>query len=298
MIVEVVLRTRSAAYNVSDMGTMLEHYMGQDEGTRLTRTGHGRLEQLRTRELLTRHLPAAPARVLDIGGGTGVHAAWLVAQGYNVHLIDPVPIHVERAREHHGVTAAEGDARNLVQDDASADAVLLLGPLYHLVERADRLTALREAHRVLRPGGIVAVAAITRYMALLTYCADGELNADRLRRLLPTLSTGRYDPSLDFTDAYFHHPEELATELRQGGFEDVRVFGVEGPGWTAVDAAGADGGRLMDSALLCARALEEDPAMLSANAHLLAVGRRLTSRRDGARRYVGSLQKHPETDPR
>jgi hypothetical protein len=111
-------------------------------------------------------------------------------------------------------------------------------------------------------------------MALLTYCADGDLDAERLQRLLPALETGRYDdPSLDFTDAYVHRPEELATEVSRGGFDDVRVFGVEGPAWTAVDAAGADGDRLIESAMLCARALEEDSAMLSASAHLLAIGR-------------------------
>jgi hypothetical protein len=66
--------------------------------------------------------------------------------------------------------------------------------------------------------------------------------------------------------------DELATELQEADVEGVRIFGVEGPGWTAADAAGADGDRLMDSALLCARALGEDPAVLSVNAHLLGVG--------------------------
>jgi ubiquinone/menaquinone biosynthesis C-methylase UbiE len=255
------------------MSTMLDHYTDVDEATRLHRSGHGRLELLRTRELLTQHLPKAPGRVLDVGGATGVHASWLSERGYSVHLIDPVPVHVERASAHGGYTAAIGDARELREGDASADAVLLLGPLYHLVDPGDRAQALREARRVLRPGGMVLAAAITRYMALLCYAADGTLNAERLERMLPTLRTGRHDPSLDFTDAYFHEPDELRGELRSAGFADVRIFGVEGPAWIAVDAVDADGERLMESALLCARALEEEPAVLAVNAHLLAFGR-------------------------
>ncbi len=85
-----------------------------------------------------------------------------------MHLVDPVPLHVEQAgaasarAERPLATVLQGDARALPHDDASADAVLLLGPLYHLVERDDRLTALREARRVLRPGGVVVAAAISR----------------------------------------------------------------------------------------------------------------------------------------
>jgi ubiquinone/menaquinone biosynthesis C-methylase UbiE len=119
----------------------------------------GALELTRTRELLLRHLPPPPARVLDVGGGTGVHAAWLADSGYAVHLIDPMPLHVEQAEPASAAqpqapfTAAIGDARKLAQDDASVDAVLLLGPLYHLTARRDRLAVLGEARRWSGPAG-------------------------------------------------------------------------------------------------------------------------------------------------
>src|SRR5665647_549568 len=116
------------------------------EDDRLRVSPHGRLEFLRTQELLRRHLPKPPARVLDVGGATGVHASWLAEAGYAVHVVDLVPEHVQQAAAlGDGVTAAVGDARALDEPDAAADVVLLLGPLYHLIDGDDRLTALREA---------------------------------------------------------------------------------------------------------------------------------------------------------
>ena len=81
--------------------------------------------------------PAAPsrtaARVLDVGGGAGVHAAWLADDGHSVHVIDPMPSHVEQANRLAGprrrITAEVGDARRLAVTDGTVDAVLLLGPL-------------------------------------------------------------------------------------------------------------------------------------------------------------------------
>ena len=110
---------------------LLAYYEQDREHDRL-REGRGRLEFWRTQDVLRRILPPAPARVLDVGGGTGVHAEWLSTDGYEVELLDPIPLHVERAAELAGVTARLGDARELPVPDESADAVLLLGPLYHL----------------------------------------------------------------------------------------------------------------------------------------------------------------------
>jgi len=151
---------------VPERQDLFAYYAGQDEGQRLFRFAHNRLELLRTRELLRRHLPSPPAVVLDVGGGTGVHAGWLAGRGYRVRLVDVVPGHVRAAAEHGLVTAEVGDARWLTQADASVDAVLLLGPLYHLVGRAERIAALAEARRVLRPGGVLLAAAIGRFMAV------------------------------------------------------------------------------------------------------------------------------------
>ena len=245
-----------------------------EEDTRLRRTAHGRLEMLRTRELLDRFLPAAPAHVVDVGGATGVHARWLADAGHTVDLIDPVPSHVARAGEIPGVRARAGDARALPFDDASADVVLLLGPLYHLTERRDRVLALREAARVARPGGLVVAAAISRYAGLLELAALGEVSAENEPSLRRALETGLHDPRSGFTTAYFHLPEELSGELVEAGLDAVTVYGVEGPSAPALDNLPLDQAEpMLGSAIRAARLLETDPAMICASPHFLAVGR-------------------------
>jgi ubiquinone/menaquinone biosynthesis C-methylase UbiE len=256
---------------VPEREDLFAYYAGQDEGQRLFRFAHNRLELLRTRELLQRQLPSPPAVVLDVGGGTGVHAAWLAGRGYRVHLVDLVPGHVGAAAEHGLVTAEVGDARRLTQADASVDAVLLLGPLYHLVGRAERIAALTEARRVLRPGGVLLAAAIGRFMAVLDWAQSGGLTADVGARLVPVLSTGVHDPTLGFTDAFFHTAAQLQQEVAEAGFADVRVVGIEGPAWTIVDAPGDDADARFDSALRCAQLTENFAEIVDASAHLMAL---------------------------
>jgi 2-polyprenyl-3-methyl-5-hydroxy-6-metoxy-1,4-benzoquinol methylase len=172
------------------------------EDVRLTRSPHGRLEFVRTVELLRRVLPAPPARVFDVGGGTGIHARWLAEAGYEVTLVDLMEEHVEQAAAIEGVDASVGDARALAAPDDSFDVVLLLGPLYHLVEADDRGLALREAARVARPGAVVAAAAIGRYAGLLDFGAHAGLDERTEPIVREILETGHHDPRLGFTSAH------------------------------------------------------------------------------------------------
>ncbi len=250
------------------------------EDVRLTTSRIGRLEFLRTQELLRRWLPPPPGRVLDVGGATGVHAEWLVRDGYEVCVIDPVERHVATVRslELSGLAAEFGDARALAVSDDSVDAVLLLGPLYQLTEHGDRLLALREAARVLRPGGVVAAVGISRYAALISHARMASLTEELLPKLLDCLATGRHDPSVGFTTAHFHLPEELRAELRLAGLGAVSVHGVEGPAWPAFPRreawAADDEDPSLCAALICARELADDSRMIAMSPHLLAIGHR------------------------
>src|SRR4051794_20003509 len=105
------------------LSDIVEHYAMGGEQSRLS-AGTSRLEFARTCAILRRCLPPAPARILDAGGGPGAYAYWLTEAGYTVHLVDPVPLHVEQAiATSNGYTAAAGDARMLDEPDSAADAV-------------------------------------------------------------------------------------------------------------------------------------------------------------------------------
>lgn len=150
------------------------------EAQRLFRR-EGQLEIDRTKELLERFLPDRPARVIDIGGGTGVYASWLASLGHEVHLVDIVPVHVERASQVGTFSIAVADARSLPDADDSYDIALLLGPMYHLLDPDDRLQALREARRVVRGGGLVVAAFISRLAVALDGFVKGWIYGDRGR---------------------------------------------------------------------------------------------------------------------
>ena len=260
---------------------VMDYYRRGGERDRLA-DGQGRLEFLRTWDVLTRVLPGAPAEVLDVGGATGVYAGPLAEAGYRVHVVDPVPEHVVEAASRPGVTAALGDARALPASDGSVDAVLLLGPLYHLLDREQRVSAWREAGRVVRPGGVVVAAMISRWASMFDGFVHGYYDDPPFRGLVERVLAGGVHSNVDpektfFTSAYFHHPAEVAGEVTDSGLVVERVVAVEGPLWQSgsrLDEILADPDRtaLMLDML---RRVEEEPSLLGASSHLLAVARRL-----------------------
>jgi SAM-dependent methyltransferase len=258
------------------------HYEQGLERERLS-DGRGDLEFTRTTEIVLRRLPAAPAVVADIGGGPGRYALWLAALGYQVEHRDLMALHVEQLRADAAgapaIRTAVGDARDLDLPDASVDAVLLLGPLYHLTNRAERVDALRECARIVRPGGPVFAAAISRWAVRI----DGMLR-ERLYRAYPAVAdliddidrTGLMPPLAEgqFT-AFCHRPEELREEFSAAGLEVTDLVSVEGPAFVLgdLDARMADPAD-RSAALDVARAIERVPELIGFGPHLIATGTR------------------------
>jgi SAM-dependent methyltransferase len=264
-----------------DNAPVLDYYQRGGEADRLAE-GAGRLEYLRTWDLLTRELPAPPATVLDVGGATGAYAGPLADAGYAVHVVDPVDSHVTAARALPGVTAALGDARALDHPDASADAVLLLGPLYHLTERSDRVRAWREAARVVRRGGVVLAATISRYASMLDAFVQGYGPDDRFVPIMRHgLATGQHrNPDAVprwFTTAYFHRPEEIPGEVADAGLRLDRMALIEGPLWMMGSLPGYLADPVRTRYLLdMLREVESEPSLLGSGSHVMTIARRPT----------------------
>lgn len=269
--------SRDEATGRSSDAVMLAHYAtGAELGRLETRN---RLEFERTKIILAERLPPV-GRLIDVGGGPGVYAEWLAARGYEVDLVDPVPLHVEQAERTSSsglpFRAHLGDARRLPFTEGTADAVVMMGPLFHLVEPDDRRRALAEAFRVLRPGGVLAASAMGRFFWFGHGVASNTIrDPEARRRVMSFVDTGTRPEGDAPYPAFAHRPEELESELSAAGFADVLVLAIEG----FFHLLGDLGERLADPP--SAEALfdllgryESDPAILGLSGHLMAIGRR------------------------
>lgn len=264
----------------STTADVLAHYALGQERDRLTRP-RGIIEFERTKELILRRLPPPPAAVADIGGGPGRYALWLAESGYHVHHRDLADLHVEQLRDELRdrrellIETAVGDARQVDLPDRSVDVVLLLGPLYHLPQRRDRLMALREAARILIPGGCIFASAISRWGPRLDAVVGQKLyekrpevgsQLERIERTgwLPPLFPGSFT-------GYCHRPDQFRAEIRAAGFTVVSVAGLEGVHYLLADLAERVGDPTGLTVLLdAARALESVSEVIGVSPHFLA----------------------------
>ncbi len=261
-----------------------EFYKNAAEEKRLT-YGLGPLELERNQELIGRFLPKKGGTLLDVGGGPGVYSGWLAGLGYKVFLVDPVSKHIQQAQKRSAklkkpFKAILGEARSLEFEDQSAGLVVLHGPLYHLQKRTDRLAALKEAYRVLKPGGVLLGFAINHSISTLTGLLNGMIHDGQFYEMcLGELATGMHNAPAAWpgilSEAYFHKPAQLIEEVQEAGFTGAELFAVEGMIWldnkyfeTRTNAA------KKEKMMKLLRQTEQDQTLLAFSPHMMVCGRK------------------------
>lgn len=228
-----------------------------------------------------------PLRILDAGSGPGRYTVAL-AQAYGararISLLDLSPHCLELAEEWARVVgvqeyledAVAGDVRDLSRwPNSHFDAVLLLGPLYHLLDPRERRRCVREVHRVLKPGAAVIASAIARFTPArlaLKYWPD-QVAAPELRQALEA-GTAPAVPGAAWTDAAYLRPDELRRLFQGNGFRTHALAAAEGFAAFMEDAVNRLSDPQYDAWLSLIVETCTDPTLLGGAAHIIYVGRK------------------------
>ena len=276
--------------------TVLAGYNAGIERDRL-RTGIGLLEFERTKEILQEKLPKPPAVIYDIGGGYGEYAWWLAAQGYEVHLFDLAETNIrmsaELSEEYPKVQLASAevcDARSVPREDRSADAILLMGPLYSITEYEERILSIRESRRLLKDNGILFSAALTPFSVLVPRIVLYHIDDSKKRKELDdpavismierALEDGCYiNPEKKIASglgsSHLHTSKALREELSAGGFVTSTVHGIMGGAWLAPNLDELLANKETKALLMkTVRMLDTHEEIIGLSGHLLAISRK------------------------
>lgn len=260
-----------------------DFYASTSEEGRL-QLGLGPLEFERNKELICRYLPKIGV-IIDVGGGPGIYSEWLAGIGHEVYLIDPVEKHIKQANKRSAKTKKPyksllGEAQKLELEDNIADVVILHGPLYHLQSEADRIQAIAEAKRVLKPNGIALGFAINHSASTIAALLNGLIHAPGIFEMCKAeLTSGIHTPPKNMPgvlpSAYFHRPEELKAEFEEGGLTYLDIYPVEGLIWmdknyfeTRSDP------KKKETAMELMKITEIDKSLLSLSPHMMIAGRK------------------------
>lgn len=266
---------------------------GEREWQRLE-WAEGVVEFAVTTEMLARHLRPS-GRVLDIGGGPGRYTEWLAERGYRVTLADLSPKLLDIARSRlsardrgdslRGTVEAivEADARDLSRwPDSAFDAIVCLGPMYHLPDPTDRALAMSELARVLQPRGTAFIA----FMPWLIHLRRAVSVPDERRHLADPAFVAalrdngefRNDVPGRFTGGYGVRPDEVATFVEPYGFVTRALVSTHGFA-TGIEeqliAMRTTDPDAYETAMRLLLDTADDPSILGTAGHLLYVAERI-----------------------
>jgi ubiquinone/menaquinone biosynthesis C-methylase UbiE len=261
-----------------------QFYSHEIEKSRLELEGF-KLEGIRTKEIISRFLSKDKMRIADIGGGAGYYAFWLQEKGHEVSLVDLSPKNIELVSKHSRntgiqLTSSETvDATDLNFKNEQFDLVLLLGPLYHLTDKKERLKALSEAKRILKPGGILLAAVISRYASLLDGFKRDLINNDQFEKMLiDDLTTGIHLNETEnleyFTTAYLHTPSEIKSEIIESKLKLENLIAIESFGWFIDDMkAKSKDSTYMNKLQKILSMVETNEDIMAMSPHIMAIAR-------------------------
>ncbi|MDD4761376.1 MAG: methyltransferase domain-containing protein [Bacteroidaceae bacterium] len=266
-----------------DNDVLAGYNTGKEKGR--LHNGLGLIEFERTKEILRQQLPPAPAVIYDIGGGYGEYSYYLASLGYEVYLYDIAERNIEMSRDLGrecglALKATEvADARSIMRPDESANAILLFGPLYHIVNYEERQLCLKECYRLLKHNGLLFTAAITCYATTLkcvrTYDENALLDDIEFYKMLETeVKTGLHTKK-PMGLSYFHKPDELKDEIETAGFGDIDIRGVIGPCWLIpnLDDAWKNESK-RESIMRIVRLCEKEESLMGLSTHFLSISKK------------------------
>ena len=236
---------------MTDFEKVKNYYKHFDEKNRLQNDNSGKLEFLMTMRILEKNLPLPTASsdvsILDLGGGAGAYSFPLAKKGYKVTLADLSETLLAKAKKQ----KEEDKVQNLIScdqvnatdlscyKDNSFDVVLLFGPLYHLIEEAEREKCVSEIRRVLKTGGKVFASFIPHLSGSIALVQRFCWSPDQvdINTLEECFASGKFKNLSDngFQEGYYPTSEEIEKLFSANGFDELLVRSIRGFGYEKED---------------------------------------------------------------
>lgn len=214
---------------------IVESYENSNEEDRLTTNNARKIEFLTTTRIFD-ELFTDKMKVLDCAAGTGVYAFYLADRGHEVTATDFTPKHIDIINQkmeykNYHMNTSILDATNMhIFEDGSFDVVLNMGPFYHLITEQQREQCLSESLRVLKKGGILAVAYIPRYFVFQYVALSDRKNLCGIlaEQIINTGVLKHDDPNNFWTDTYYSSPDEMNSLFKKHNLEVIEHFAQDG----------------------------------------------------------------------
>jgi len=241
----------------------------------------GRPEFLLTCRFIDRYVKPGE-KVLDIGGGPGRYSLYLAGKGCDVTLFDLSPANVEFAKERAAeqgleLKGASGDAREVDSIiGGSFDHILLMGPMYHLLDESDRIKAVNASLKLLKPNGTIFVSFINLFAGMIYYmkCQPSLQSYPDDRAFFDAFIENKSYAGTAFTQAYFARQSEILPFMAQFPLAKLHFFGQEGftsPCESGIMSQSPETVNLWLD--LCEKTCERED-LLSWSEHLMYIGRK------------------------